>query len=125
MADPADADAPFDRADDWESSVNDYDLVVVAASGRLIAYDSASGEERWRGPSGEESYSSPQLMTLNGVPQVVQLDGVGVIGVAPADGALLCRENPKESYEPDGYNGFDTEAALREYIQSISVPKDE
>lgn len=65
------------------------DLVVVAASGALVAYDLASGDLRWLGPSGGEGYSSPQLLEIDGVPQVVQLHGEGVVGVAPADGALL------------------------------------
>ena len=30
VADPVDKDSPFDRVDDWESVINDYDLVVVA-----------------------------------------------------------------------------------------------
>ena len=46
------------------------DMVVVAASGALVAYDLATGEPRWSGPAGGEGYSSPQLMTLNGVPQL-------------------------------------------------------
>jgi outer membrane protein assembly factor BamB len=65
------------------------DLVVVAASGRLVAYERASGEQRWSGPSGDESYSSPHLLTLHDVPQVVQLNGAGVISLSPADGTLL------------------------------------
>jgi len=34
------------------------DVVVVAASGRLAAYDRATGAPRWRGPNGSESYAS-------------------------------------------------------------------
>lgn len=30
VADPAAGDTPFDRVDDWESAIDDYDLVVVA-----------------------------------------------------------------------------------------------
>lgn len=65
------------------------DLVVVAASGALVAYDRATGELRWRGPAGGEGYSSPHLATIDGVPQILLLSGAGVHGVAPADGALL------------------------------------
>jgi outer membrane protein assembly factor BamB len=65
------------------------DLVVVAASGSLIAYDRASGEERWQGPAGQDSYSSPHLLTSGGVPQVLLLNGSGVISVSPADGTPL------------------------------------
>jgi outer membrane protein assembly factor BamB len=65
------------------------DLVIVAASGRLAAYDGASGERRWLGPEGGGGYSSPQLATIAGVPQVLLLRGARSTSVAPADGALL------------------------------------
>jgi len=65
------------------------DLVIVAVSGTLGAYDLATGTLRWSGPARDESYSSPQLMTIQGVAQVVQLSGNGAIGVDPADGTLL------------------------------------
>src|ERR1044072_4338094 len=42
------------------------DLVIVAASGSLIAYDLATGNPRWLGPAGGVGYSSPQLVTING-----------------------------------------------------------
>jgi len=66
-----------------------HDLVIVAASGRLAAYDIASGTPRWSVKTGGGSYSSPQLMTIGGVPQVVLLNGAGATSVAPADGARL------------------------------------
>jgi outer membrane protein assembly factor BamB len=64
------------------------DLVVVAASGRLAAYDAATGELRWTRDRGT-GYSSPQLLTIGGVEQVVLLSSSGATSVAPADGALL------------------------------------
>ena len=65
------------------------DVVVVAASGVLVAYDLATGDPRWFGPKGEEGYSSPQLLTIDGVPQVLLLSGSGLTSVAPADGKVL------------------------------------
>jgi outer membrane protein assembly factor BamB len=65
------------------------DLVIVAASGKLIAYDIATGAPRWSGPDGGDSYSSPQLVTIDGIPQVVLMSAAGAAGVAPADGKLL------------------------------------
>lgn len=65
------------------------DIVIVAAAGTLAAYDLATGNLRWRGPSYGGSYSSPHRATLGGVAQVVLMGGPGVISVAPADGAVL------------------------------------
>jgi len=65
------------------------DLVIVAASGRLVAYDIATGNPRWFHQSGGGGYSSPQLSTIDGVAQILLLSGSGVIGVAPADGTEL------------------------------------
>ena len=65
------------------------DLVVVAASGALAAYDLATGDPRWFGPVGDEGYSSPHLLTIDGVTQILTLSGAGVTSVAPADGTLL------------------------------------
>jgi outer membrane protein assembly factor BamB len=65
------------------------DLVIVAASGNLVAYDLASGKPRWQGPTGGTGYSSPQLVTINGVQQVVLLNSNGAISVSLADGKLM------------------------------------
>jgi outer membrane protein assembly factor BamB len=65
------------------------DMVIVAASGKLVAYDLATGASRWVGPDGGDSYSSPQLMTIDGVAQILLMSAVGATSVAPADGKLL------------------------------------
>jgi hypothetical protein len=65
------------------------DIVVVAVSGQLIAYDSRNGAQRWSGPTGGSGYSSPHLVTIDGVPQILLLRGSRTISVAPADGKLL------------------------------------
>ncbi len=64
-------------------------LVIAAASGRLAAYDAASGEPRWTRPNGGVSYSSPHRMTLDGVDQVLLMSAAGATSVAPSDGTLL------------------------------------
>lgn len=64
-------------------------LVIVAAAGRLAAYDLATGDPRWTGPDGGQGYSSPHLLTIDGVAQVVLLSGAGATSVAPADGTPL------------------------------------
>ncbi|MCX6627358.1 MAG: PQQ-binding-like beta-propeller repeat protein [Candidatus Solibacter sp.] len=65
------------------------DLVIVAATGRLAAYDRATGDPRWRGPDDGMSYSSPHWLTIDGVAQVLLLNDAGATSVAPADGSVL------------------------------------
>jgi outer membrane protein assembly factor BamB len=65
------------------------DMVIVAASGTLAAYDIASGKTRWVGPAHGGTYSSPHLTTIDGVAQVVLLSTPGAISVTPSDGTLL------------------------------------
>ena len=65
------------------------DVVIVAASGRLAAYDLATGALRWLGPEGGGSYSSPHLLTIGGEEQVLLLGGAGATSVTPADGKVL------------------------------------
>ncbi len=80
------------RVPDWgfaSSPLVVDDVVIVAASGRLAAYDVATGNPRWLGPSKLGSYSSPHLATIDGVVQVVLLNGSGATSVAPANGAVL------------------------------------
>lgn len=65
------------------------DLVIVAMSGQLAAYDLSSGKPRWTGPANGESYSSPHKLTVAGVPQVVLLSANGAASLSPVDGKLL------------------------------------
>lgn len=71
------------------------DIVVVAVSGALTAYDLASGEPHWTGPSGGTSYSSPQLFNITGVAQVLQLHGDGLVAVSADDGAVMWQHDWK------------------------------
>jgi hypothetical protein len=64
-------------------------MVIVAASGKLVAYDAATGAPRWFGPDGGDSYSSPHLVNIGGVTQILLMSAVGATSVAPADGSLL------------------------------------
>ena len=65
------------------------DIVVVAASGVLVAYDLATGEPRWEGPRDGAGYSSPHLVVLDGVPQIVLLRGRRTTSFNVADGKVL------------------------------------
>jgi outer membrane protein assembly factor BamB len=70
------------------------DVVIVAASGRLAAYDLSTGAPRWvKTEGGFMSYSSPQLLTIGGVAQVLLLSGDGATSVAAADGKVLWKHS--------------------------------
>jgi outer membrane protein assembly factor BamB len=65
------------------------DVVIVAVSGTLAAYDLATGHPRWFGPAHGGSYSSPHLLKIDGVSQILLLSGAGATSVEPANGTLL------------------------------------
>jgi outer membrane protein assembly factor BamB len=65
------------------------DLVIVAASGNLVAYDLVTGNPRWLNQTGSNSYSSPQLVTIDGVKQIVLMTSTGATSVGLADGKPL------------------------------------
>ena len=64
-------------------------IVIVAAAGKLAAYELATGKPRWFGPNGGDGYSSPQMFTIDGVAQILLMSGHGAASVAPADGTVL------------------------------------
>ena len=65
------------------------DVVVISLSGKLAAYDTASGKPRWSFPDGGNSYSSPHLVTIDGVLQVLHVSRAATISVEPAGGKQL------------------------------------
>lgn len=65
------------------------DMVVVATSGRIAAYDAATGTPRWKEQTGGGGYSSPHEVIIDGVKQVVLLSGAGATSFTPADGQKL------------------------------------
>lgn len=69
------------------------DKVIIAAGGKLVAYDLATGTPLWFGPDSGWGYASPHLLTIDGVAQVVLLDGQGAISVAPENGELLWKHH--------------------------------
>ena len=80
------------RVPDWGFSASPLlidDMVIVAAAGKLVAYDAASGERRWVGPDGGPGYSSPHVLTIHGVPQILLLDAKGATSVSPSNGERL------------------------------------
>ena len=77
---------------DWgfsSSPLVEGDLLIVATSGILTAYDLATGAPRWTGPTAGGGYSSPHALEIAGVRQVVFMSGAGAISVNPTDGKVL------------------------------------
>jgi outer membrane protein assembly factor BamB len=58
-------------------------------NGAIIAFDLASGDEKWRWAAEGPDYGSPVLMTVDGVKQIVTLSEKSIVSVAVADGKLL------------------------------------
>ncbi len=64
-------------------------LVFIAISGKLLAYDLVTGNQRWSGPDGGESYSSPHLLTINGIRQILFMNKAGATSYSPTNGKVL------------------------------------
>jgi len=65
------------------------DLVLVMVGGTVAAYDSMTGDLKWKGPDGGEGYSSPHFATLDGIPQVIVYAQPGVSSFEAKSGRLL------------------------------------
>ncbi|MFN3192163.1 MAG: PQQ-binding-like beta-propeller repeat protein [Aureliella sp.] len=70
-------------------------LVVIPLGGQgdlastLIAFDAATGEEKWRSGQGQAGYSSPVALTLDGVQQIVLVSEARVAGYDIESGEQL------------------------------------
>jgi outer membrane protein assembly factor BamB len=64
-------------------------LVLVAVSGKLLAYNIHTGEKAWEAPDGGESWSSPHLLNIDGVDQVVFMSSEGASAYQVEDGRVL------------------------------------
>ena len=73
------------------------DVVVIALSGKLMAYDRAGGDLQWIGPDGGSGYSSPHVVSIDGVQQILLMSEVGITSVLPSDGTLLWKHEWLES----------------------------
>ncbi|MGE5611750.1 MAG: PQQ-binding-like beta-propeller repeat protein [Bacillota bacterium] len=58
-------------------------------NGTIIAFDLASGAEKWKWTGDGPGYSSPVLMTVDGTKLIVTLTEKNAVGLAAADGKLL------------------------------------
>ena len=60
-----------------------------AGNGAIIAFDLASGDEKWKWAAEGPDYGSPTLMTVDGVKQIVTLSEKSIVGIGADDGKLL------------------------------------
>ena len=58
-------------------------------AGVIVAYDLATGNEKWKCPGRGSAYASPVLAAVEGVKQLVTLTNKNVVGIALADGKPL------------------------------------
>jgi outer membrane protein assembly factor BamB len=64
-------------------------IVIVATSGSLVAYNVATGNPQWFGPKNHHGYSSPLKLTIDGIPQVLLMSSSGLTSVDPSNGKVL------------------------------------
>ena len=61
-------------------------------NGAIVAFDLASGDEKWKWAAEGPAYASPALMTVDGAKQIVTLSEKSIVGIAVADGKLLWQQ---------------------------------
>jgi outer membrane protein assembly factor BamB len=57
--------------------------------GGIVAYDLATGEEKWQWTGDGTAYASPVLDKVDGAPEIVAETAGNIVGVSVADGKLL------------------------------------
>jgi outer membrane protein assembly factor BamB len=85
-------EAPVPQWGFASSPLIDGDLVIVQPGGRkgsVAAFDRSSGTLRWAAGRNPNGYSSPVIATLGGVRQIVTVTGDAILGLNPAEGAIL------------------------------------
>ncbi len=59
------------------------------ANGGTVAYDLASGDQKWKWTGDGTAYASPVILTVDGAKMVVTLTAKKIVGLGVADGKLL------------------------------------
>jgi outer membrane protein assembly factor BamB len=59
------------------------------SEGGIIAYDLATGDQKWKWTGDGASYASPVAMTIGGTKMIVTLTAKNIVGIAVTDGKLL------------------------------------
>jgi outer membrane protein assembly factor BamB len=61
-------------------------------NGGIVAYDLATGDQKWKWTGDGTAYASPVLLTVAGTKMIVTLTAKKIVGLAVADGKLLWEE---------------------------------
>ncbi len=70
----------------WKDTV----LVMVGGEGKtVVAFDVATGEERWRGGDFVNGYSSPRIIERAGRSEFVVMTPADIVGMSPDNGDVL------------------------------------
>ena len=59
------------------------------SNGGIVAYDLASGDQKWKWTGDGAAYASPVILTVGGTKMVVTLTAKQIVGLGVADGKLL------------------------------------
>jgi outer membrane protein assembly factor BamB len=59
------------------------------SNGGIVAYDLASGDQKWKWTGDGAAYASPVVLTVDGTKMVVTLTAKKIVGLGVADGKLL------------------------------------
>jgi outer membrane protein assembly factor BamB len=62
------------------------------SNGGIVAYDLATGDQKWKWTGDGAAYASPVLMSVGGTKMTVTLTAKNIVGIAVADGKLLWEE---------------------------------
>ena len=59
------------------------------SNGGIVAYDLATGDQKWKWTGDGTAYASPDLLTVDGTKMLVTLTAKEIVGLGVADGKLL------------------------------------
>jgi outer membrane protein assembly factor BamB len=59
------------------------------SNGGIVAYDLATGDQKWKWTGDGTAYASPVILTVDGTRMVVTLTAKKIVGIGVADGKLL------------------------------------
>ena len=63
------------------------------SEGAIVAYDAATGDQKWKWSAEGPGYASPTLLTIGGTKMIVTLTAKSLVGLAVTDGKFLWQTN--------------------------------